>query len=177
MYLPLIRPCRILLFISVILIILNFYWPTWAQSVEPNSQKDKTATFTENKTNAESSSGLAAKEIPKETKKVDQVGRKVGQQIDDITQQATSRIGPWINAKVFSGITWFKLILCLFLLFVVLLIERIVRLTIDRKRKKAKEEGVKKIIHHIFEIDVADRRPAHAGFDQCLNDSRLRKGR
>jgi MscS family membrane protein len=145
------RLCSILLSISVILIILNFYWPTWAQSVQPNSQKDKAATSTENKTNTESSSDLAAKEIPKEPKKVDQVGQKVGQQIDDITQQASSRIGPWINAKVFAGITWLKLILCLLLLFVVLLIERIARLTIDRKRKKEKEQEVKKIKHLILE--------------------------
>ena len=145
------RLYSLLLSISVILILLNFYWPIWAQSSEPNSQKDKTATSTENIINTESSPDLAAKETPKEPKKVDQVGEKVGQQIDDITQQATSRMGPWINAKVFSGITWFKLILCLFLLFVVLLIERIVRLTIDRKRKKAKEKDVKKIIHLIFE--------------------------
>jgi MscS family membrane protein len=145
------RLCSILFSISVILIILNFYWPTWAQSVQPNSQKDKAATSTENKTNTESSSDLAAKEIPKEPKKVDQVGQKVGQQIDDITQQASSRIGPWINAKVFAGITWLKLILCLLLLFVVLLIERIARLTIDRKRKKEKEQEVKKIKHLILE--------------------------
>jgi MscS family membrane protein len=141
--------CTLLLSISVILILLNFYRPTWAQSVALNSQKDKTATAAENKT--EASSDLAAKETPKDPKKVDLVGKKVGQQIDDITQQATSRIGPWINAKLFAGITWFKLILCLFLLFLVLLIERIVRLVIDRKRKKAKEEDIKKIIQLILE--------------------------
>ena len=57
------RLCSILLSISVICLILNFYWPTWAQSVESNSQKDKTATSIENKTNTESPSDLPAKEI------------------------------------------------------------------------------------------------------------------
>jgi len=72
--------------------------------------------------------------------------------MDNFTQQASSRIGGWINAKVFAGITWLKLILSLFLLFVVLLIERIVRLTIDRKRRKTEEEKeVKKIKHLILE--------------------------
>ena len=57
------RLCSILLSISVICLILNFYWPTWAQNFEPNSQKGKTATSIENKTNTESPSDLPAKEI------------------------------------------------------------------------------------------------------------------
>jgi MscS family membrane protein len=151
MYLSSKRLFSILFFISVILVILNFYWLTLAQSVEQNSQKEKRSTYTEKNTNTGSPSDSPAKDTPKERGEIDQLGEKVGQQIDDITQQASSRIGPWINAKVFSGITWFKLILCLFLLFVVLLIERIVRLTIDRKRKKAEEEGEKKIKHLFLE--------------------------
>ena len=146
------RLCSILLSISVICLILNFYWPIWAQSVESNSQKDKTATSIENKTNTESPSDLPAKEIPKKPKKIDQVGEKVGHQIDDFTQKASSRIGAWINSKAFYGITWLKLILSFLLLFVVLLIERIVRLTVDRKRRKTEEEKeVKKIKHLILE--------------------------
>lgn len=146
------RLCSILFCISVICLILSFYWPIWAQSVESNSQKDKTATSTENKSNTESPSELPEKEIPKQPTKIDLTGEKVGQQIDIFTQQASSRIGGWINEKVFAGITWIKLILSLFLLFVVLLIERIVRLTIDRKRRKTEEEKeVKKIKHLILE--------------------------
>ena len=146
------RLCSILLSISVICLILNFYWPIWAQSVESNSQKDKTATSIENKTNTESSSDLPAKEVPKKPKKIGQVGEKVGHQIDDFTQKTSSRIGAWINLKAIYGITWLKLVLSFLLLFVVLLIERIVRLTIDRKRRKAEEEKeVKKIKHLIGE--------------------------
>ena len=146
------RLCRILLSISLIFVMLNICRPTWAQIVEPNFQKDKTNTSTETKTNTESPSDLTSKEIPNEPKKVDQVGQRVGQQIDDITQQASSRIGSWINATVFAGITWFKLILCLFLLFVVLLIERIARLAIDRKQKKADGEEEKKLKHLVLEV-------------------------
>jgi MscS family membrane protein len=125
---------------------------TWAQSIESNTKKVETATSTENKSNTELPSDLPAKEIPTQPKKVDLAGEKVGQQIDNLTQQASSRIGGWINAKVFAGITWLKLILSLLLLFVVLLIERIVRLTIDRKRRKTEEEKeVKKIKHLILE--------------------------
>jgi len=151
MYSTLKRLCSLLLFISVIHIVISFYWPTWAQSVEPNSQKDRSAASIEKKANTESPSESPAEQISKEPDKIDQVGEKVGQQIDDITQRASSRIGPWINSEVFSGITWFKLILCLFLLFVVLFIERIVRLAIDRKEKKAEEEEAKKIKHFVLE--------------------------
>ena len=149
------RLCSILLSISVICLILNFYWPIWAQSVESNSQKDKTATSTENKTNTESPSDLPAKEIPEEPKKIDQVGEKVGHQIDDFTQKASSRIGAWINTKAFYGITWLKLILSFLLLFVVLLIERIVRLTINRRSRSIEEKEEVKPIRHLILKSVA----------------------
>jgi MscS family membrane protein len=145
MYSSVKKPYGILFFTLVIFIILNFCWPTLAKSVGSDSQNKKTATSTEEKTNTESQSGSPVTKTPKEPDKIEQVGEKVGQQIDNMTQQTSSRIGSWINAKVFFGITWFKLIICFFLLFVVLLIERIVRLTIDRKRKKAEQEDVKKI--------------------------------
>jgi MscS family membrane protein len=145
------RLWSILLPILAVLLVINVYLPTWAQSVESNSEKDEIATSIENKTNTESPSDATAENIPEQSKMVDQTGDKVGQQIDKFTQQASSRIGSWINAKVFAGITWLKLIVCLLLLFVVLLIERIVRLMIDRNRKKAKEEDVNKIKHLILE--------------------------
>jgi MscS family membrane protein len=149
------RLCSILLSISVICLILNFYWPTRAQNVEANYQKDKTATSTENKINTESPSDLSAKEIPKEPKKIDQVGEKVGHQIDDFTQKASSRIGAWINSKAFYGITWLKLILSFLLLFVVLLIERIVRLNIDRRWRRIEEKEEVKPIRHLILKSVA----------------------
>ena len=106
----------ILFFTLVIFIILNFCWATLAQSAEPDSQNNKTATSTEEKTNTESQSGSPAIEIPKEPAKIEQVGEKVGQQIDFFSEQASLHIGPWVNAKVVYGITWLKLILCLVLL-------------------------------------------------------------
>ena len=135
----------------VFFLVLTFYKPTRAKSVESNTEKVDTTTSAENKSNTESSLDLSANEIPQQSSKFDLTGDEVGQQIDKFTQQASSRIGSWINAKVFAGITWFKLIVCLLLLFVVLLIERIVRLMIDRNRKKAKEEDVNKIKHLILE--------------------------
>jgi len=146
------RLCCISLPILVILLVLHFYLPTWAQGIESNTKKVETTTSTENKSNTESPSDLPAKEIPKQPEEVALAGEKVGQQIDNFTQQASSRIGDWINAKVFAGITWIKLILSLLLLFVVLLIERIVRLTIDRKKRKAEEEKeIKEIKYLILE--------------------------
>jgi MscS family membrane protein len=133
----------------VIFLILIFHLPTWAQSVGSNTEKIEKATSTENKSNTESPSDLPAKEIPEQPTKFDLAGEKVGQQLDYFTSRASSRIGGWINAKVFAGISWLKLILSLFLLFVVLLIERITRLTVDRNRRKAEEE--KKIKHLLLE--------------------------
>ena len=66
---------------------LAICWPTWAQSIDSDSQKAKTTTSTESKTNTESPSDLTTEAIPEETKKVYHVGQRVGQQIDEINQQ------------------------------------------------------------------------------------------
>lgn len=150
MYCPVKRPSSISLPVLVIFLLLNFCLPIWAQSVEPNSVKGEIATSTENKTNTVTLSNRTAKKIPKEPEMVDRVGEKVGHQIDDLTQKASSQIGAWINTKAFYGITWFKLILCFLLLFVVLFIERIVRLAIDRKWKKIEEKNEAKPIRHLI---------------------------
>ena len=144
------RFCCISLPILVMFFVLNFSLPTWAQTVESNTNKVEAATSKENKSNAELPSDLSVKEIPEQSKQIDIAGEKVGQKIDKFTQQAASRIGGWINVKVFAGITWLKLILCFLLLFVVFLIERILRLTIDRKRRKIEEEKEEKKIQNLI---------------------------
>ena len=155
MYSPLKRLCSITFPILVIFLFFNFCLPIWAQSGESNSEKAEKASSAENKTNTESPSGLAANEIPKEPKKIDEVGEKVGHEIDDFSQKASSRIGAWINTKVFYGITWLKLILCLLLLFVVLLVERIVRVGIDRRIRRIEEKKEVKPIRHLILKSVA----------------------
>jgi len=149
------RRRRLLWSISLIVIMINFYWPTWAQTDAPNPQKGKTAAAAENQANTESPSGVATKEIPGEPKKLDQVGEKVGNEIDEFSQKASSRIGAWINTKVFYGITWLKLIICFLLLFVVLLIERIVRLAIDRRSRSLEAKEEEKSIRYLILKSVA----------------------
>lgn len=155
MYSPVKRPCSISLPILVIFLLLNICLPIWAQSVESNSEKDEVAASTENKTNTVTLSNRTAKEMPKEPEKVDRVGEKIGHQIDDLTQKASSQIGVWINTKAFYGITWLKLILCFLLLFVVLFTERVVRSAIDGKWRRIEEKNEAKPIRHLILKSVA----------------------
>lgn len=133
------KPHSILLPVLVFFLIINFNFTAWAQSVESVLIKKEIAETSEKNTDTEAPSNLSVTMIPEQSKKMDQVGEKVGQQIDFFSQQASLHIGPWVNAKVLYGITWLKLILCLLLLFAVLFIERVVRLIIDRKIKKTEE--------------------------------------
>ena len=149
MYLPLKGLRSILFSISVILIIVIIYLPTWVQGAESSLAKNKTTPVLENTTDTESQPDLQAKENHVEPNKIDQVGKRVGDQVDDFTQKASPRFGAWISTKVFYGITWLKLILCFLLLFIVLLIERIVRLVIDRKKKSIEDEKEVKPIRHL----------------------------
>jgi MscS family membrane protein len=149
------KNCNLLISISVIFLILGFYWPSWAQHTEPNYQNEKTSPSIENETNTESPSYLSAKEIPKKSPKIDQVGEKVGQQIDDLTKKASSRTGDWTNAKAFYDIPWVKLLICFLLLFVVLLIERIARHIISRQQRKLEEKEEEKPIRRLILDSVA----------------------
>jgi len=75
---------------------------------------------------------------------IDEAGEKIGEGIDRFTEKASSHMGSWVNTKVFSGITWLKLSFCLFLIFVVVLVERILRWVIRAR-----------LVHITPEEDVA----------------------
>jgi MscS family membrane protein len=67
---------------------------------------------------------------------IGEAGEKMGKGIDRLSQKASARMGSWIDAKVFAGISWLKLIICLFLLFAVVLGERIVRWVLNAQLRK-----------------------------------------
>ena len=74
------------------------------------------------------------KEIaPVKTEKIDEVGEKVGDKVDRIGETASSYFGQWIDSQVFAGISWLKLLFCLFLIFLVVFIERTVNWAINKK--------------------------------------------
>jgi MscS family membrane protein len=139
----------ILLPILITFLLLNFYLPTRTKSVASNLEKGEMSTSNEKEIATETSSDPETGKLAKQPQKVDLAGEKVGQKIDNFTRKASSRIGGWINTEVFAGITWFKLTLSFFLLFIVLLIERIVRLIIDRKSRKPEEEKEVKTIKYL----------------------------
>ena len=140
--------------ISIILVflILTSSLPTLAQQGEANTKQTQAEASGKKGPAGESTSGSAEHEEPPQPKKVDLAGEKVGKKVDDFTQKASSRVGRWIGAKVFAEITWLKLILTFLLLFLVLLTERIVRLTIVREKRK--NEAEKKTKYLILEAVV-----------------------
>ncbi|MGD9174086.1 MAG: mechanosensitive ion channel family protein [Desulfobacterales bacterium] len=146
---------NIVLSISLILIIAIICWPNGAQGIKSRLAKSKNAPASENLSNTESQSDLPAKENNAELNKIDQVGEKVGNQVDDFTHKTSSRFGAWINTKAFYGITWLKLILCFLLLFIVLLIERMARFFIDRRKKSIEAEKEVKPIRHLILESIA----------------------
>jgi len=111
-----------------------------AMSAESGLKKQGITTSENNKGDSALSSNHPAKEIPEHADRAELAGERVGQRIDDFTQRASSRFGSWIDMQVFEGVTWLKLIVTLLLIFVVLLIERMVRLILEHKRKKQEAE-------------------------------------
>ena len=66
---------------------------------------------------------------------LDRAGEKISDGIDHFGQKAASQFGGWVNTEVFAGITWIKLLFCLFLLFVVAVTERLTQAVIRRHQR------------------------------------------
>jgi len=91
-------------------------------------------------------------EVPKETidtqakdktqapfikvKAMDKAGESVGKGIDKLSHSASSKFGKWIEIEIFAGITWLKLLFCLFLTFLVVIVERLLRWLINATIRK-----------------------------------------
>jgi len=72
----------------------------------------------------------------KKTKAVDKAGESIGKGIDKLSRSASLKIGKWIDVEVFSGITWLKLLFCLFLTLLVVVAERLIRWLINSAIRK-----------------------------------------
>ena len=72
-------------------------------------------------------------DLKPETGKIDQAGSKIGEKIEQFGDKASDSVGGWINSKVVADISWLKLLFCVLLVFVVVTVERMVRLMIQRK--------------------------------------------
>jgi MscS family membrane protein len=72
-------------------------------------------------------------DLKPEIGKIDQAGNKVGEKIEQFGAKASDRLGGWIDSKVYADISWLILSFCLLLVFVVVTVERLVRLLIQRK--------------------------------------------
>jgi MscS family membrane protein len=70
---------------------------------------------------------------PLRTEKVDRAGQKIGEGVDRIGDAAASHLGQWIDTSIFAGISWLKLLFCLFLVLFVVVIERIINWVINKK--------------------------------------------
>ena len=83
-------------------------------------------------------------DTPVPGKKIDKAGEKIGTGIEKFGEKASSHIGEWINTKAFAGITWLKLGVCLFLLFIVVIVERLLKSIIQKKERSipADEEKI-----------------------------------
>ena len=143
-----------LAFITIAILTICFFLsngsPAWSQDAASKNKNSDTGSTAEKTSGPDSPSEEQTEEIPQTPNKLDQAGEEVGEQIDLFTQWASSHIGSWINTKVFAGISWIKLLLSLLLLFIVLMIERIVSLVINRRLAIMADEEKKKQIKQIL---------------------------
>jgi hypothetical protein len=82
----------------------------------------------------------ADKIAPVDTEKIDEAGKKVGEKIDEVVQESSHFLGDWVTAKAFNGITWLKLISTLFMLLLVLVVDRVIGYLIRRRLRRPETE-------------------------------------
>jgi len=73
---------------------------------------------------------------PQKIKAMDKAGESIGKGLDQLSHKASSKFGKWMDAEIFAGINWLKLLFCLFLIFWVVLIERSLRWVINSAIRK-----------------------------------------
>lgn len=81
------------------------------------------------------------KTAPIETETLDAAGEIVGEQVDLFGRKIASLLGPWVNAAVWRGITWLKLLVVLSLLLLVVAVERAFRVALLALSRRAQAQG------------------------------------
>lgn len=79
------------------------------------------------------SPGDAEIPVPLPTEQLDEAGKVLGRKIDQVGVGASRKVGKWIDAKAFWGISWLKLVVCFGLLLLVIVLDRLVRHFISRR--------------------------------------------
>lgn len=79
--------------------------------------------------------------VPLRTEQLDAAGKMLGKKIDQVGRGASLKVGEWVNARAFWGITWLKLIVCFGLLLLVIVLDRLVRHLISTRVKAREGEG------------------------------------
>ena len=125
----------ILFLISSLIFFLSFPFQVLSQTKEQNTASQETE---------QTSSLIKGIDTPVPGRKLDKAGEKIGTGIEKFGETASLHIGEWINAKAFAGITWLKLLVCLFLLFLVVIVERLLKAIIQKKKRSipADEEKI-----------------------------------
>ncbi len=130
---------RMKLVCCVLLVIGATFWLNAPVDAFAQTAKQEEAPITTNHDASSPKDGVASSKI----KELDKAGETLGEDIERFSERASSHVGSWINAKVFAGISWLKLGFCLFLVFLVVVVERILRWVIRVQLKRiAPDEDV-----------------------------------
>jgi len=113
---------RIIVLVAIIAV-------TFSQSVVAQTQSDQAS----NGTATELQKSVDERDLKPEIGKIDEAGNIVGEKIEQFGATASDRLGGWIDSKFYADISWLILLFCLLLVFVVVTVERVVRLLIQRK--------------------------------------------
>jgi MscS family membrane protein len=116
---------KILKIILLVVIISSFFCQSVMAQTQPEPASGDTPPAVQEP--------VEERDLKPEIGKIDQAGNKVGETIEAFGEKASDRLGGWIGSKVYADISWLKLLFCLLLVFVVVTVERVVRLLIQRR--------------------------------------------
>jgi MscS family membrane protein len=76
------------------------------------------------------------------TEGIDRAGAQIGERIEKFQTGVETYVGGWIDAEVFYGITWLKLLVCLLFVFVLMIIDRILSSLLRRYQPASDDEKI-----------------------------------
>jgi hypothetical protein len=149
--------CRRSLITSVIVLFFILLLPIVSLNVE--SGQNDLATAAVNKDTADKADSVEKernRDMGVSTQEADKIGNKLGEEIDNLSQRATSQFGDWMSINIYAGISWFKLFLILFLIITVVFIERKVSRLVDKTKRKIEARNAQQGFRYLM-IDAASK--------------------
>ncbi|MCP4744986.1 MAG: mechanosensitive ion channel family protein [Desulfobacteraceae bacterium] len=125
---------QVIILTIIILILTSYSQASQESKSTPNPQSDEKNVS--EKSEKDKSSKTYKSLRPIHTDRLDLAGEKINHKIEGFAQTASKYFGNWISKEIFAGISLMKLVICCFLLIILIILERVIRIIVALRIKR-----------------------------------------